>query len=46
MFTTRLGIEIEFTGITRAKAAQTAADFLGGTVSRHVDTSAQESNHL
>ena len=29
---TRFGIEIELTGITREKAAQTAAAFLGGTV--------------
>ncbi len=32
MFTTRFGIEIEFTGITRETAARTAADYLGGTV--------------
>ena len=34
MKNTRFGIEIEFTGITRAKAAETAAAFLGGTVGR------------
>ena len=28
MFTTKFGIEIEFTGITRKKAAETAAEFL------------------
>jgi len=32
MFKTRFGIEIEFTGITRSKAAQVAAEFLGGRV--------------
>ena len=32
MFTKRFGLEIEFTGITRQKAAETAAHFLGGTV--------------
>ena len=32
MKNTRFGIEIEFTGITRAKAAETAAALLGGTV--------------
>lgn len=30
MFTARFGIEVEFTGITRTKAAQVAAEFLGG----------------
>ena len=30
MLTTKFGIEIEFTGITRKKAAETAAEFLGG----------------
>lgn len=30
MFTTRFGIEIEFTGITRKQAAQVAAEYLGG----------------
>ncbi|EGQ26725.1 hypothetical protein HMPREF9372_1266 [Sporosarcina newyorkensis 2681] len=30
MFNTKFGIEIEFTGITREKAAKVAADFLGG----------------
>ena len=32
MLTTRFGIEIELTGITRAKAAKVAAGFLNGTV--------------
>lgn len=36
MKTTRFGIEIEFTGITRRQAAQTAATFFGGTVSHGV----------
>ena len=31
MFTTNFGIEIEFTGITRAEAARVAAEHLGGT---------------
>jgi hypothetical protein len=31
MFTTKFGIEIEFTGITRAEAARVAAEYLGGT---------------
>ena len=31
MLTTRFGIEIEFTGITRETAAKTAAAFLNGT---------------
>ncbi len=31
------GIEIEFTGITRTKAAEVAADFLGGTVTSGYD---------
>ena len=30
MFNTKFGIEIEFTGITRREAAETAAEFLGG----------------
>ena len=30
MFTNHFGIEIEFTGITRSKAAEVAAQFLGG----------------
>ena len=41
MFNHRFGIEIEFTGITRAQAAQTAAGYLGGTVTSvgdHYDT--------
>lgn len=32
MFTERFGLEIEFTGITRQKAAETAANFLDGAV--------------
>ena len=32
MFTKRFGLEIEFTGIARQKAAETAVHFLGGTV--------------
>jgi len=32
MFNSKIGIEIEFTGITRSEAAKVAADFLGGTV--------------
>lgn len=32
MFTTKFGIEIEFTGITRKEAAEVAANFLGGTL--------------
>lgn len=33
MLTTRFGIEIEFTGISRTEAAKVAADFLNGSVS-------------
>lgn len=33
MFTNHFGIEIEFTGITRSKAAEIAAQYLSGTVS-------------
>jgi hypothetical protein len=32
MLETRFGIEVEFTGITRAQAAKVAAEFLGGRV--------------
>lgn len=32
MLTTKFGIEIEFTGITRSEAARVAAGYLGGTV--------------
>lgn len=32
VFTSRFGIEIEFTGITRKEAARVAAEFLNGTV--------------
>ena len=37
MFTSRFGIEIEFTGITRIEAAKVAADYLGGTVTHTGD---------
>ena len=37
MLTTRFGIEIELTGITRTKAAQVAAEHLNGTVERIYD---------
>lgn len=37
MFTNQFGIEVEFTGITRCQAAETAAQFLGGTVSADGD---------
>ncbi|MEY8392580.1 amidoligase family protein [Lachnospiraceae bacterium 45-W7] len=33
MFTKQFGLEIEFTGITREKAAETAAHYLSGTIS-------------
>jgi len=33
MFTVNFGIEVEFSGITRERAAQVAAEFLGGRVS-------------
>ena len=32
MFTGKFGLEIEFTGITRQKAAETAVGFLGGSI--------------
>ena len=41
MFSTKVGIEIEFTGITRSDAADIAADLLNGTACRlfdHYDT--------
>lgn len=41
MFTNHFGIEIEFTGITRSRAAEVAAQFLGGssdTMSDHYNT--------
>ncbi len=41
MLKTRFGIEIEFTGITRSKAAKIATEFLNGTVTAiydHYDT--------
>lgn len=37
MFDNAFGIEVEFTGITREKAANVAAEFLNGTVSREYD---------
>ncbi len=37
MLTTKFGIEIELTGITRAKAAEIAANHLNGTVERTYD---------
>ena len=37
MFNQRIGIEIEFTGITREKAAQIVADYLGGTIANSGD---------
>lgn len=37
MLTAKFGIEIECTGITRAKAAEVAADFLNGTTERTYD---------
>ena len=37
MFNNRFGIEIEFTGITRTKAAKAAAEFLGGTLHETYD---------
>ena len=37
MFTSRFGIEIEFTGITRNEAAKVAANFLNGTVTHTGD---------
>ena len=32
MFTSQFGLEVEFTGITRQEAAETAAHYLGGTI--------------
>ena len=37
MFQTRFGIEIEFTGITRSKAASVVAEYLNGTVTSAYD---------
>jgi len=37
MLTTRFGIEIEFTGITRNQAAKVTADFLNGTIEKDYD---------
>ena len=37
MFTSRFGIEIEFTGITRNEAARVAAEYLNGTLSSSSD---------
>ena len=38
MFTTRFGIEIEFTGITRNKAAEVTAKHLNATIERTFDS--------
>jgi hypothetical protein len=38
MLTAKFGIEIEFTGITRARAAEVAAAFLNGTTERAYDS--------
>ncbi len=38
MFSSRFGIEIEFTGITRSEAAEVAAEYLGGTVTSTNDS--------
>ena len=38
MFTTRFGIEIEFTGITRSKAAEVTAKHLNATIERTYDS--------
>jgi len=37
MLTTKFGIEIEFTGITRTQAAEVTAEFLGGTIENSRD---------
>lgn len=37
MFSSRFGIEIEFTGITRNEAAKVAADYLNGTITHTGD---------
>ena len=37
MFTKKFGIEVEFTGITRKKAAETAARYLNATVTLEDD---------
>jgi hypothetical protein len=37
MFATKFGIEVEFTGITRAQAAKVAAEFLGGRIENGSD---------
>lgn len=37
MFSNKFGIEIEFTGITRGKAAEVAAEYFGSNVSRTHD---------
>ena len=38
MFTTRFGIEIEFTGITRNKATEVTAKHLNATIERTFDS--------
>jgi hypothetical protein len=37
LFSNKFGIEIEFTGITRTKAAEVAAEYFGGTIVRTHD---------
>jgi hypothetical protein len=46
MLTTRFGIEIEFTGITRARAAEVAASFLNGSIERAYDSYDSYKIHL
>ena len=38
MKTQTIGVEIEMTGITRAKAAEITSNFLGGTIEREFDS--------
>ena len=42
MFNHRFGIEIEFTGITRERAAAVAAEFLGGTIVNYSSVTAPD----
>lgn len=44
MFSNKFGIEIEFTGITRAKAAEIATEYFGGSV--HVGHDYYNSHHV
>ena len=37
MFSSKFGIEVEFTGITRTRAAEVAADYFGGSVTNGYD---------